>query len=99
AGEPAAREAEGSDPDLALLGRIAAGDGPACAVLVDRHLGRVVALAWRMLGSRADAEDVAQEVFLRAWQRAASWRPEGGARFSTWLHRVAVNLCLDRLRR
>jgi RNA polymerase sigma-70 factor (ECF subfamily) len=80
------------------LRRVAAGDGPACAALVDRHLGRIVALGWRMLGSRAEAEDIAQEVFLRLWQNAAAWRP-GGARLATWLHRVAVNLCLDRLRR
>src|SRR5690606_12133095 len=69
-----------------------------CAVLVDRHLGRIVALGWRMLGSRAEAEDMAQEAFLRLWQQAGDWRA-GGARLSTWLHRVAVNLCLDRLRR
>ncbi|GIK99450.1 MAG: RNA polymerase sigma factor [Alphaproteobacteria bacterium] len=86
------------DPDLPLLRRIAAGDGPACAALVDRHLPRMVALGWRMLGSRAEAEEVAQEVFLRVWQNAAGWQPKR-ARFSTWLHRVAVNLCLDRLRR
>lgn len=92
-----ARDA-GSDPDLPLLRRVAAGDQPACAALVDRHLARLVALAWRMLGSRAEAEDVAQEVFLRLWRQAGAWQP-GGARFSTWLYRVAVNLCLDRLRR
>lgn len=86
------------DPDLALVRRIAVGDGPACAALLDRHLGRIVGLAWRMLGSRAEAEDVAQEVFLRAWQQAPAWQA-GRARFATWLHRVAVNLCLDRLRR
>jgi RNA polymerase sigma-70 factor (ECF subfamily) len=89
---------DAGDPDLPLLRRIAAGDGAASAALVDRHLGHIVALAWRMLGSRAEAEDVAQDTFLRAWQLAASWQP-GGARFATWLHRVAVNLCLDRLRR
>jgi RNA polymerase sigma-70 factor (ECF subfamily) len=102
-GDRAKRSAEqgaddAGDPDLPLLRRIAAGDGAASAALVDRHLGRIVALAWRMLGSRAEAEDVAQDTFLRAWQQAALWRPEG-ARFATWLHRVAVNLCLDRLRR
>lgn len=86
------------DPDAALLRRIAGGDGAACAALVDRHLSRIAALGWRMLGSRAEAEDVAQDVFIRAWQHAASWQP-GGARVSTWLHRVALNLCLDRLRR
>jgi RNA polymerase sigma-70 factor (ECF subfamily) len=86
------------DPDLDLVRRAGAGDGPACAALVDRHLGRVVALAGRLLANRADAEDVAQEVFLRVWQQAARWR-SGEARFSTWLHRVTLNLCHDRLRR
>lgn len=96
--DEARRGVRADDPDLPLLRRIAAGDRPACATLVNRHLSRIVALGWRMLGSRAEAEDVAQEVFLRVWQNAASWQ-EGRARFSTWLHRVAVNLCLDRLRR
>lgn len=59
---------------------------------------RVVAVAARVLGSRSEAEDVAQEVFLRAWKQARSWKP-GGARFDTWMHRVALNLCYDRLRR
>src|SRR5882724_8286355 len=86
------------DPDLDLVRRAGSGDGPACAALVDGHLARVTALAGRMLGNRADAEDVAQEVFLRVWQQAAKWRA-GEARFSTWLHRVTLNLCHDRLRR
>src|ERR1700752_4436656 len=86
------------DPDLELVRRAGAGDGPACAALVDRHLARVTGLAGRMLGNRADAEEVAQEVFLRVWQQAHKWR-SGEARFSTWLHRVTLNLCHDRLRR
>ena len=51
-----------------------------------------------MLTDNIEAEDVAQEVFLRIWRHAGSWRP-GGARFDTWMHRVALNLCYDRLRR
>lgn len=58
----------------------------------------MLSLARRMLGNRADAEEVAQEVFLRVWTHAARWEP-GRAQFGTWLHRVATNLCLDRLRR
>jgi RNA polymerase sigma-70 factor (ECF subfamily) len=87
-----------SDPDLEILRRIGAGDGAACALLVDRHLRRVTALAGHMLGNRADAEDVAQEAFLRVWKQAPTWR-SGEAKFSTWLHRVTLNLCTDRLRR
>ena len=95
-GRPASGPVE--DPDLELVRRVGAGDGPACAALVDRHLARIVGLAGRMLGNRAEAEEVAQDVFLRVWQQAGRWRA-GEARFSTWLHRVTVNLCHDRLRR
>lgn len=51
-----------------------------------------------MLSDAAEAEDVAQEAFLRAWRHAAKWR-EGEAKFETWLHKVTLNLCYDRLRR
>jgi RNA polymerase sigma-70 factor (ECF subfamily) len=88
----------GEDPDLELVRRVGAGDQRACAALVDRHLPKVLGLAGRLLGNRADAEEVAQEVFLRVWRHAGEWRP-GGAKFSTWLHRVTFNLCHDRLRR
>src|SRR5262245_33065435 len=76
--------------------RAGAGDRAACARLVERHLVRMVAFAQRVLGSRADAEDITQEVFLRVWAAAPRWR-RGQARFATWLHRVAMNACLDRL--
>jgi RNA polymerase sigma-70 factor (ECF subfamily) len=85
-----------ADEDLML--RVGTGDAEACRVLVERHLGRVVAFADRVLGSASEARDVAQDVFTRVWTSAASWRP-GSARFTTWLHRVALNLCLDRLAR
>jgi RNA polymerase sigma-70 factor (ECF subfamily) len=58
----------------------------------------MTALARRMLSDPAEAEDVAQEVFLRVWRTAPNWR-EGQAKFETWMHRVALNLCYDRLRR
>ena len=61
-------------------------------------LPRVLALAKRMLGDAVEAEDVAQEAMLRAWRQAPKWAP-GKAKFDTWLHRVALNLCYDRLRR
>ena len=63
-----------------------------------KHLPRVTALARRMLSDTVEAEDVAQETFLRAWREAAKWRP-GAAKFETWMHRVTLNLCYDRLRK
>lgn len=78
--------------------RVARGDPAAVRALVARRLPRVTALAQRMLGEAAEAEDVAQEAFLKAWRQAPSWRP-GLARFETWLHRVTLNLCYDRLRK
>lgn len=87
-----------TDPDEALLARVAEGDPAAVRALVARKLPRLMSLAQRMLGEASEAEDVAQEAFLRAWKQAPRWRP-GRAKFDTWLHRVALNLCYDRLRR
>ena len=84
--------------DEALVARVAAGDRAAYACLVDRHLDRTVAVARRILGSTAAAEDVAQEAFLRLWRGADRFRPQE-ARFTTWFHRITVNLCLDQHRR
>ncbi|WP_175689916.1 RNA polymerase sigma factor [Burkholderia anthina] len=85
------------DPDAELVARVGARDASAVRVLVARKLPRLLALATRMLGDRTEAEDVAQETFLRIWHHAPRWR-EGEARFDTWLHRVVLNLCYDRLR-
>ena len=86
------------DPDAALLARIGRGEDAAFATLVARKLPRIHGLALRLLGSAGDADDVAQEAFLRSWRQARDWQP-GRARFDTWLHRVVLNLCTDRLRR
>jgi RNA polymerase sigma-70 factor (ECF subfamily) len=88
----------GAADDDALVARFAAGDGAAARALADRHAPRVLALARRMLRDEAEAEDVAQEAMLRLWRGAGDWRP-GEAKLSTWLHRVAANLCIDRIRR
>jgi RNA polymerase sigma factor (sigma-70 family) len=86
-----------ADPDAALLAGVAQADAAAVRALVARKLPRLLALATRMLGDRMEAEDVAQEAFVRIWKHAPRWRA-GEARFDTWLHRVALNLCYDRLR-
>ena len=64
---------------------------------MDRHLKPIHAFAYRMLGNRCDAEEVAQEVFLRLWKQAPRWRSD--ALVNTWLHQIAHNLCIDKLRR
>jgi len=85
------------DSDEALMARVARGDEPAYRQLARRHLPVAVALARRILGNSADAEDVAQEALLRVWVHAPRWQPL--ALFRTWFRRVVVNLCLDRKRR
>ena len=87
-----------TDPDEDLIRRVARGEPAAVQALVARKLPRLLALSRRMLGDPAEAEDVAQEVFLRAWKQVPKWVP-GAAKFDTWLHRVTLNLCYDRLRR
>ncbi|MGQ4272504.1 sigma-70 family RNA polymerase sigma factor [Terrihabitans sp. B22-R8] len=87
-----------SASDEELIAAAGAGDAAAFAVLTRRHAPRINVLASRFLGSANDAEDVVQEAFWRAWKAMPDWR-FGEAQFSTWLHRVAVNLCIDRQRR
>jgi RNA polymerase sigma-70 factor (ECF subfamily) len=84
------------DSDEALMVRAGTGDRAACQLLVERHLGWIVSFAHRTLGNESDAEDVAQDVFLRVWATAPRWKT-GAARFTTWLYRVAMNVCLDRI--
>ena len=86
------------DPDGELVARVAAGEASAARALMARHLPKILNLGRRMLGDQTEAEDVAQDVFVRVWTHAARWTP-GQAKFETWLHRVAMNLCYDRLRR
>lgn len=85
-------------PDAALLLLYARGDPDAARELARRFLPRILGLATRLLaGDRAEAEDVAQEAMLRLWRVAPDWR-QGEAQVTTWLYRVATNLCTDRLR-
>jgi RNA polymerase sigma-70 factor (ECF subfamily) len=92
---------DATDEDLMM--RVGNGDRAAFGELVRRHLDRTVGLAQRVSGSRGDAEEIAQEAFLRVWTKAPRWRAAEaefrGARFTTWLYRVVVNLGIDRKRR
>ncbi|TCS60797.1 RNA polymerase ECF family sigma subunit [Primorskyibacter sedentarius] len=85
-------------PDDALLVLYANGDVAAARALTARLTPKVLGHAYRLLGDRAEAEDVAQEAMLRLWRVAADWR-QGEAKVSTWLYRVVANLCTDRLRK
>jgi RNA polymerase sigma-70 factor (ECF subfamily) len=83
--------------DWDLLARSAAGDGDAFRVIVERHQDRLVRLCQRLLVDREDALDAAQEVFIKAYQKAGDLQPRG--ELFTWLYRVATNHCFNRLRR
>lgn len=85
-------------PDEALLILFANGDPTAARILTVRLTPRVMAHAFRLLGNRAEAEDVTQEAMLRLWRVASEWR-QGEAKVTTWLYRVVANLCTDRIRR
>lgn len=84
--------------DDALLVLYANGDQGAAAALNARLTPRIYGYAARVLGDKAEAEDVTQEAMIRLWKQAPTWR-QGEAKVSTWLYRVAVNLCTDRLRK
>ena len=85
------------DDDAADVKAAAAGDVPAFERLYRRHVARVHGVVWRLAGGvQARADDLVQETFLRAWRHLDSFR--GGSRFSTWLHRLAVNTALMDLR-
>lgn len=85
------------DPDWEVLERVAHGDIEAFGVLVERHEDRLLRLCGRLLGDPEEARDAAQDAFLRAFRKAGSFRPAG--QVFTWLYRIAVNLCFNRLRR
>ena len=85
------------ESDEALLMSYAAGDSDAARLLMDRYASRLLRFATGMLGNPVHAEDVVQEAMLRLWRQAPTWR-HGSARISTWLWRVASNLCIDKLR-
>lgn len=80
-----------------LLARVARQDGAAMRILVDRHLPVLVASVGHVLADRSEAEDIAQETFVRFW-RSASTLHVGEAGVLPWLRRVARNLAIDRLR-
>ena len=87
----------GRESDDSLLARIGRGERDAWNIVVERHLPSVTRYATYVLRDMGQAEDVAQETFLRLIRKAQDWRG-GGATLRTWLFRVALNLCIDRKR-
>lgn len=84
------------DADTELMLEVRDGDDEAFATLVRRYQSRVVGLAYRYIGDRESAEDLAQEAFLRVYKARERYEPR--AKFSTWLYRIVVNLCLNEIR-
>ena len=85
------------DPDGSLVSAAIGGDRDAFGELLHRHYDRIHAIAWQMTGSRADAEDIAQDVCCLLVEKIGSFR--GEAKFSTWLCGIVVNCCRDHHRR
>lgn len=83
--------------DEVLLAAHVAGDPDAFSELVHRHRDRLWAVALRTMGDSHEAEDALQDALISAFRRAEQFR--GEAKVTTWLHRIVVNACLDRLRR
>lgn len=98
AGEQPDPSAVTSDPDGPLLEAVGRGDRDAARQLMARRLPRLLAIAQRLLSDPVEAEDIAQETFIRVWKAAPRWR-SGEAKVETWMSRIAINLCYDRLRR
>lgn len=89
-----AMDQEPSSEDLMV--KTARGDESAFEALVNRHQTSILNLIYRFIGDRTQAKDLAQEVFLRVWRTAASYKPR--AKFTTWVYRITKNLCLNELK-
>lgn len=85
------------DLDLTLMARVKTGDERAFETLIETHQVRVIGTVAKMLGGDADAEDIAQQVFIRVWNSAGRYEPT--AKFTTWLFTITRNLVFNELRR
>lgn len=83
--------------DVRLMGLMGRGDTQALERLIERHQGLVLGTVGRMLGNIGDAEDIAQQVFIRVWKSAARYTPS--AKFTTWLLKITRNLVFNEMRR
>jgi RNA polymerase sigma-70 factor (ECF subfamily) len=86
-----------SDPDVVLMLKFKQGDKSAFSGLLDKYHRPVINIIYRMIGDSHAADDLAQEVFMRVYNSSRNYQPT--AKFSTWIYRIAMNLCLNELRR
>jgi len=84
--------------DNRLMAAVSQGNKGAFTALVTRHISAIVRFAKRYVGYAADAEDVAQETFIRLWKHAINWEEQGYS-LRSWLYRITYNLCIDQLRK
>ncbi len=94
---PPVAQSEANSEEEAIVARVLAGDVEAFSELIDRYKVAVYNLCARMLGDPTEAEDAAQEVFVRAYTQLKSYTP--GRKFSTWILSIASHYCIDLLRR
>lgn len=85
------------DEDIQLMQRFQQGEESCFTQLVERHKGRIFSLTYRFLGNRQEAEDAAQEIFIKVYRARDIYKPQ--AKFTTWLYAVCKNTCLKALRR
>jgi len=86
-----------SDPDVILMLKFKQGDKLAFEQLLDKYQKRVINIIYRLIQNRTEADDLAQEVFLRVYSHAKTYEPK--AKFSTWIYKITRNVCLNELRK
>ena len=84
--------------DEQLMVAVTGGNKEAFSELASRYLNQIIQFAYRYVGNRSDAEDVAQETLIRLWKHAVSWEPQGYS-LKSWLYRITYNLCIDDIRK
>lgn len=85
------------DPDTQTMLEFKQGDADGFRILFTRYKKKIVTFCYRFCGNREISEELAQEIFLKVYKAAPRYRPE--AKFSTWLFRIAVNVCLNEIRK
>jgi RNA polymerase sigma-70 factor (ECF subfamily) len=94
---PSTSPGDSPEPEIEWMARIREGDVEALRLLVETHQARIIGTISKMLGSDAESEDLAQQVFIRIWKSAPRYKPT--AKFTTWLFRITRNLVFNELRR